>query len=65
MIQNMAEELTGQVNAEEYWRLGGKLNRDGLKKAKRVLSALTKGGNPDRWRILLCYRHRTWLTSVN
>lgn len=36
-----------QVNAGEYWRLGGKLNRDGLKKAKRVLSALTKGGKPE------------------
>jgi len=27
-----------QVNAEEYWRLGGKLNRDSFEKARGVLS---------------------------
>ena len=37
------ERLTKQGNAEEYWRSGGKLNRDSFEKARAVLLELANG----------------------
>ena len=38
--------MTNPGNAEEYWQLGGMLNKDSFDKAMRVLSGLTPEGNP-------------------
>ncbi len=35
--------MTKQASAEEYWRSGGKLDRDSFEKARTTLSELTSG----------------------
>lgn len=42
----MVEGLTRQISAEEYWRSGGKLNRDSFEKAVAVLLKQANGEKP-------------------
>jgi hypothetical protein len=49
MMENMVEELTEQVidtTAEDYWKSGGKLDRDCFEYARDIQSGLEKGGVP-------------------
>jgi len=42
----MLERLTKQGHAEEYWRLGGRLNRDSFKEVGAILLELANGKKP-------------------
>jgi hypothetical protein len=51
MMGNMVEELTEQVidtTAEDYWKSGGRLDRDCFEYARDIQSRLEEGGVP-RW----------------
>jgi|GEM_PF-1775530 len=43
MIKNMVEKLIEKSDIEEYWRLGGMLNKCGFEKTKCILSEYVDG----------------------